>query len=167
MDDPARALDRACADTRASYANRAHVYRHLHDVLSEEFGEERAAAVMAAAFRRRGEEIAEAYRGAADARDLAEVGRIFVETSACDGALFRPGIESLDADAVVLRMEACPLADAWRSAGLLPDEVDRLCEIASAVDFGTSEGAGLALEFLDRQARPGSTRCLLRVSLPR
>ncbi|TLM79777.1 MAG: hypothetical protein FDZ70_02545 [Actinobacteria bacterium] len=161
------ALAQARGETRAAYENRARIYRHIYEELAAELGAERAAAVMSRAIRRRGEEVAEAYRAAAAAADLDEVARVFVDSSACGGELFEPGVESREEGAVVLRMTACPLVDAWRADGLAPGEVDRMCEIASAFDYGTFEGAGLTLEFLDRQACPGSTRCLLKVSLPR
>jgi len=71
----------------------------------------------------------------------------------------------LEPGAVLLRMTACPLVDAWQGLGLSSEETDLLCEIAAAVDYGTFEGAGLDLEFLDRKGTEGSSRCLLRLSL--
>ena len=62
-------------------------------------------------------------------------------------------------------MTGCPLAEAWRDAGFDEERVDLLCEVAAAVDYGTFEGAGLDLEFLDRQACAGSKKCLLELKL--
>ncbi len=157
------ALDRSRAETRAAFENRALVYYYLFEVLAEELGEERAMQLMKRAIYRRGLEVAEKYRAAARAGDLGEVGRIFCEGSPCEGTLFEPGVESLGEGVVVLRMTACPLVDTWRAAGVSADEVDALCEIASAVDEGTFEGAGLDLVFFDRLGRPGSSRCLLEL----
>jgi predicted ArsR family transcriptional regulator len=159
-------LEEARAETRASFENRAIVYFHMYNELKQELGRDEAIDVMKRAIRRRGVQISEAYRGAAEDRDLEAVGRIFCETSASQGELFRPSVEELDEDRLVLSMEACPLCDAWESLGLAPDEVDVLCEIAAAVDEGTFEGAGLELTFLERQGRPGSAKCLLELRMP-
>ncbi len=162
------ALVESRAETRAAFENRALIYAHLLDEIEAELGLERAVNTMKRAIYRRGAEIGERYRAAVEAGDLAELGRKFVESSPCGGALFAPGVEDLPSgveesvsERILLRMTACPLVEAWREAGCSPERVDLLCEIAAAVDYGTFEGAGLELEFLDRQACPGSERCLL------
>jgi len=162
----AAALETSRGETRAAFANRALMYRHIFDVLEEEYGADRATELMKRAIYRRGVEIGQRYRAAAEAGDLEEVGRLFVEGSPADGALFEPAVDQAAADdRVVLRMTACPLAEAWREAGLPEERVDQLCNIAAAVDEGTFEGAGLRLRFLDRQACAGSDRCLLEIKL--
>ena len=165
-DDLAPALERARAETRAAFENRALMYRSIYESLAEEIGPDRAAEVMKRGIRKRGHEIGRKFREAVEARDLRLVGCIFCEDSACDGELFEPGVESFDGETLVVRMESCPLVDAWQAAGLAPDEVDLMCEIAAAVDEGTFEGAGLELEFLERRGSPGASRCLLQLRLP-
>lgn len=161
------ALEKARAETRAAFENRALIYYYLFEETAAEVGRERAAEVMRRAIRRRGLEVGERYRDAAAAGDLETVARLFCETSPCEGTLFEPGVEEAPAEGrVVLRMTRCPLVEAWRDKGLSPEEVDLLCEIAAAVDFGTFEGAGLELTFLDRAGKPGSTRCLLELKAP-
>lgn len=160
------ALEDSRRETRTAFENRALMYYHLFEVLAEELGEERAIDVMKRAIHRRGLDVGQKYRPAGEAGDLEEVGRIFCEGSPCEGALFEPGVELREEDAIVLRMTACPLVDAWRAAGATADEVDTLCQIAAAVDEGTFEGAGLDLLFLDRLGRPGSSRCLLELRIP-
>lgn len=157
-------LSRARAETRAAFENRALMYAYLFDELEAELGSERAAEVMKRAIFRRGLEIGARYREAAEAGDLAEVGRLFVEGSPSDGALFEPAVdEGPGGGRIVLRMTACPLVDAWRTAGYDEERVDLLCEIAAEVDQGTFQGAGLDLRFLDRQACPAGERCLLEL----
>lgn len=158
------ALLRSRSETRASFENRALLYRHLFEVLAGEFGRERAAGLMKRAIRRRGVEIGAAYRDAVEAGDLAEVARVFCTTSPCAGALFEPELVSLDGDTLVLRMSACPLVDAWRTAGLPESEIDLMCEIAADIDFGTFEGAGLELTFVERAGQPGCDRCTLELT---
>jgi predicted ArsR family transcriptional regulator len=159
-------LDQSRAETRAAFENRALLYAYVYEELSDELGEERATELMERAIHRRGIEVGRKYRPAAAARDLEEVGRIFCDGSPCEGALFEPAVEEVDDERTVLSMSACPLVDAWRGAGLLPEEIDHLCSIAAAVDEGTFESAGLELTFLDRLGRPGSERCLLEITLP-
>ncbi len=158
------ALTRSQGETRASFENRALLYRHLFDVLAEEFGRDRAAVLLKRAIRRRGLEIGAAYRDAVEAGDLAEVARLFCATSPCAGALFEPELVSLEGGTLVLRMSACPLVDAWRASGLPESEVDLMCEVAADVDFGTFEGAGLELTFVERAGQPGCERCTLELT---
>jgi hypothetical protein len=159
-------LDESRAETRSSFENRALMYAYIYEELADELGDDRATELMKNAIHRRGVEVGRKYRPAAAAGDLEEVGRIFCEGSPCAGTLFEPAVDELDSESTVLSMAACPLVDAWRSAGLRPQEIDRLCEIAAAVDEGTFEGAGLGLRFLDRIGRPDSERCLLEITLP-
>ena len=149
-------LDQSRAETRAAFENRALLYAYIYEELADELGEERAGELMGRAIHRRGLEVGRKYRPAAAAGDLEEVGRIFCEGSPCEGALFEPAVEEVDDGRTVLSMSSCPLVDAWRAAGLLPEEIDRLCSIAAAVDEGTFESAGLGLTFLDRLGRPGA-----------
>jgi hypothetical protein len=165
-DDYEDELEQSRAETRASFENRALMYAYIYEELSDELGPERAQELMKRAIHRRGLEIGRKYRAAAHARDLAEVGAIFCEGSPCGGELFNPGIEQEGDDHIVLSMTSCPLLDAWKEAGLDPQEIDTMCSIAAAVDEGTFEGAGLELEFLDRLGRPGSERCLLLLRTP-
>ena len=160
------AIAAARAETRAAFENRAILYRLIFEEIAAEVGRERAAEIMKRAIRRRGEQTSVKYREAAEAGDLRLVGCIFCGDSACDGALFEPSIESWDGETLVLSMEACPLVDAWKAAGLPDTEIDLMCDIAAAIDTGTFEGAGLELTFLDRQGRPGSEKCLLRLRVP-
>jgi hypothetical protein len=160
------ALETAKHETRAAFENRAQMYYYIFDELSEELGAEKAAEVMRRAIRRRGVEVGRKYGPAAETRDLAEVGRIFCEGSACEGELFHPGIEEQNDEGIVLSMTSCPLVDAWRALGLPAEKIDTLCGISAAVDEGTFEGAGLELTFGDRLGKPGSCRCLLELRLP-
>jgi hypothetical protein len=159
-------LEQARAETRAAFENRAQMYYYIYEELADEIGPERATELMKRAIRERGLEVGRKYRPAASTRDLDEVGRIFCEGSPCAGTLFEPGVESTGDEVIVLSMTSCPLIDAWRALGLTPEEIDRMCDIAAAVDEGTFEGAGLELTFLERAGEPDSTRCLLQLRLP-
>lgn len=158
-------LDIAQAETRASFANRALIYLHLYQTLAAELGPEQAIELMRQAIYERGLEVGEKYREAAEDGDLEEIGAIFCEGSPCGGALFEPGVEEIGTSHVVLRMTACPLVETWREHGVPEYEIDVLCGIASAVDEGTFEGAGLDVEILERLGEPDSERCLLDIRL--
>jgi len=173
MDDAARIaeleaeleaeLAAARAETRSAFENRALIYGAIYDELSWEIGEERATDIMQRAIRARGHEVGKKYRPAVRRGDLEEVGRIFCEGSPCAGAMFTPGIEESSENRIVLRMESCPLKDAWTAENRAPEQIDRLCAIAAAVDEGTFESAGLDLTFLDRLGEEGSSHCLLEL----
>jgi hypothetical protein len=163
----AEELERSRRETRAAFENRALMYAYIYDELEAEIGEERATDLMKQAIRRRGVEIGKKYRTPASAGDLDEVARIFCEGSPAQGSLFDPGVEEGPSQGrLVLRMTACPLIDAWESAGYSAEKVDHLCQIAAEVDHGTFEGAGLELVFLERQPEPGGCRCLLELRVP-
>ncbi len=160
------ALDISRQETRSAFENRALMYLYIYEELSDELGPEKAAELMKRAIHRRGLEVGRKYRPAVAAGDLEEVAAVFCDGSPCEGELFEPGVEEQGEERVVLRMSACPLVDAWRGVGLLPEEIDTMCDIAAAVDEGTFEAAGLELTFLDRLGSPGSTHCLLALRLP-
>lgn len=153
-------------ETRDAFENRAQMYWSIYDEMSAEVGAERATTIMKQAVYRRGLEVGRKYRASAESGDLAAVGAIFCDGSPSQGALFTPGIEALEDGRLVLKMESCPLIDAWRKLGLTPEAVDRMCDISAAVDEGTFAGAGLSLTFLDRLGMAGSCRCLLELRLP-
>jgi hypothetical protein len=160
------ALEASRAETRAAFENRAVLYAYLFEELESSMGRESAVETMKRAIYRRGLDVGRKYAAAAQSGDLEAVGRIFVDGSPCEGAMFEPGVEELADGRLVLRMNACPLVAAWRSLGLPDSEIDTLCEIAAAVDEGTFEGAGLDLTFLDRLGIPDSHHCLLELVIP-
>jgi hypothetical protein len=169
MDDATRiaeleaALAASRAETRHAFENRALIYGAIYDELSWEIGEERAIDIMKRAIHARGHEVGKKYRPAVRRGDLEEVGRMFCEGSPCAGTLFTPGVEERSENRIVLRMGSCPLKDAWTAENRSPEQIDRLCEIAAAVDEGTFESAGLELTFVDRLGEEGSSHCLLEL----
>lgn len=168
MDESSNAaeLEQARAETRSAFENRALMYYYIFDEMSRDIGPERATEIMKRAIHRRGLEVGRKYEKASAEGGLPAVAELFCSGSPCQGTLFTPGVESLEGDTLVLRMESCPLVDAWESLGLEPDQIDLMCEIAAAVDEGTFEAADLELTFKDRLGKPGSQRCLLELRKP-
>lgn len=157
------ALEQSRRETRAAFENRALMYYHLYEELVGEIGRERAIEVMKRAIHRRGLEVGAKYEELGRAGDLEGVARLFCETSPCEGGLFAPGVEDIEDGRLVLRMDTCPLVEIWRAEGLSAEQVDTLCDIAVAVDYGTFERAGLDLRFLERLGEAEGCRCLLEL----
>ena len=114
------ALDRSRAETRSAFENRAFMYAYLYEELAEDLGSERAVEIMKRAIYRRGLEVGRKYAEAAESGDLAEVGRIFVDGSPCEGALFEPAIEELQ-DAVCRRHRFRPTSHSHQILGFCSD----------------------------------------------
>jgi L-2-amino-thiazoline-4-carboxylic acid hydrolase len=143
---------------------RAAVYAHLFRVLRKELGEERAVELMREAIYDFGKEkSARNYSQKAQAGDLAQAAREFASPDPVKQYQFEPRIVSLTDDEVVIAMSRCPLVDEWRAMGLSGDDVETLCRVAHAVDFGTWEGAlGCALRFESTRGE-GKDDCILRI----
>jgi hypothetical protein len=67
-------------------------------------------------------------------------------------------------DCLVLRLNQCPLVEAWKDADLTADERKVLCDIAYQIDFGKFETAGYKLAFRCRIADTG-TSCDMKVTI--
>ena len=65
-------------------------------------------------------------------------------------------------DHTLLRLNHCPLVEAWEEMGLAPEQKKLMCDMAYQVDFGKFEAAGFKLEFNCRIAEGGAT-CDLHV----
>jgi len=124
-----------------AYKHRGMIYWHIFDELRSEIGEERAKAVLMRAIRARGCVTGQKFAQYAP-DDLEGLRDAFVFSSDEHERLFHPEVERCDAEELTVKHGSCPLKDAWLEAGLDPDDVATLCEIAAAVDTGTFEGAG-------------------------
>ncbi len=147
---------------------RAGVYAHLFLVLRRELGEERAVEWMSEAIRNYGAEKSKRnYTEEARAGDLERAAKEFASPDPLKQHQFAPRIVSLSSGEAVLAMSRCPLVDEWRSMGLPDRDVETLCRIAHAVDFGTWEGAmPFKLRFESTRGE-GRDECVLRVTKAR
>ena len=143
-------------DLYASFRNRALLYHHMFDTLRKEMGEARAVEVMGRAIYARGTEIGRAFTRYAPA-DLAGLRDAFVGFVPDGGRMFAPEVTRCDAGGLDIKLQRCPLKDAWREAGLADTEVARLCQIAGRIDNGTFEAAGF--EFSADTWQPGREGC--------
>lgn len=127
-------------ELEAAFRARANLYRLFHDELAAKLGTAEGEALMARVIERHGREAGENYRKyGADAR---AVGEAFLAISP-DGGRMYPAKTEKKPDGIDIRVDRCPLKDAWRDAGLSPERVATLCRIAGAFDRGLFETAGL------------------------
>ncbi len=155
-------IKKAYKETYEAYKSRAILYRLFYEELVNEFGEERATKIMAKAIYRWGGLKSHRYEGMAKNKDFKGVADEFIKSSVCGGELFKPSIHSVDNRSAVIDMERCPLVEAWQDMGLSSSEVNKMCEIANATDYGKYEGMGFKLTIEYRLAA-GDDRCRLNV----
>jgi L-2-amino-thiazoline-4-carboxylic acid hydrolase-like protein len=136
--------------------NRALIYMEMYDVLAEEFGAQKAEALLAKAIYQRGRKMGAAFAKFAPA-DLVGLRDAFLASVPGGDAIFQPQVLKSDADSLQIQLHGCPLKDAWRDAGLPEEKVETLCRIAGAVDKGLFEGAGFGFE--NRTWAPGASGC--------
>ena len=140
----------------SAFQSRAMVYLEVYRVLEEEFGGERATALMKKAIYRRGCEIGRQFERFGPA-DLEGLKNAFLATLPDDGKVFDPEVVASDDSRVELKLRRCPLKEAWQQAGLPDAEVARMCEIAGIIDNGTFEAAGFTLK--SETWQPGRSGC--------
>jgi len=140
----------------AAFKSRALVYLEVFRVLAEEFGEERASALLKKAIYRRGCEIGRQFERFGPS-DLAGLRDAFLGSLPAEGRLFDPEVVASDGERLELQLRRCPLKAAWEEAGLGETEVARMCAIAGVVDNGTFEAAGFRLR--SETWQPGRSGC--------
>jgi len=143
--------------------NRASIYIHIYRELSKEVGAEKASEILKRALYNRGKEKGIQLAGKIGKPDLNKLAIAFMEGKA-DMDAFGHEVIEVQADHVVLRLNRCPLVEAWDEAGLSPEDQTRMCDIAYQVDFGKFETAGYKLAFGCRIA-DGCKSCDLKVSI--
>ncbi len=139
-----------------SFKNRAMIYALIYDELCEEFGPERAEAILGRAIYRRGLQKGAKYARFAPA-DLAGLEKAFVGGLPDEGRMFRPEVLRSDEEALDVKFHGCPLKEAWLEAGFPEEKVATLCRIAARVDNGTFESAGF--RFHADTYQPGGDGC--------
>ncbi len=151
------------AKLEAEIKNRARIYIHLYRELSNELGREKAAVILKRALYARGKEKGLQLAEKIGKPDLHKLALAFVEGKAKMDA-FGHEVAQEEPDAVLLRLNRCPLVEAWKEEGLSSEEQKVLCDIAYQVDFGKFEAAGYTLAFTCRIAEAGAS-CDLKVTI--
>lgn len=132
-------------ELRGANANRAVLYYLFFDEMRKVVGEEEAIAVMKRAIYRRGVEMSKSVRQFAPNR-VRELGEHHLAHSAGGGTVFNPEVQRHDDGAFEVLNTTCPLKQAWQDYGLADEDVAKMCDIGSAIDFGKFEGAGFRFE---------------------
>jgi hypothetical protein len=143
--------------------NRARIYVHIYRELSKEVGRAKAVEILKRALYARGREKGAQLANRLGGRDLHELAIAFMEGNV-DMDAFGHEVVQEGADHVLLRLNGCPLVEAWEEAGLTMEERKEMCDIAYQVDFGKFETAGFRLAFACRIA-DGCKSCDLKVTL--
>ncbi|MBI5787921.1 MAG: L-2-amino-thiazoline-4-carboxylic acid hydrolase [Candidatus Schekmanbacteria bacterium] len=148
---------------KAAIKERAVFYLHMYRTLQQELGAERAKDLMWKAIYRWGRE--KAAKCPETARTNPEImAEEFVKSGAKALMAFGNEIVESTKDGATLRLNSCPLVEAWREAGLNAAQIAQMCDMAYALDFGKYEGLGYELEFPCRIA-DGESYCQLNLKL--
>jgi len=144
-----------------AFKARARLYRAILDELTAEVGAERAEAVLGRAIEKRGIAAGTALFGAIDKPTAKDVADRFLAVSPAEGTLY-PHARADRAGAngetgVTVKVQRCPLQDAWREDGASDAEIERLCRISGRFDTGCFGASGVAFEATTWT--PGSTGC--------
>jgi hypothetical protein len=143
---------------------RAAVYAHLFLVLRKSLGEKQAVDLMSEAIYNFGKEKSRRnYSEKAQGGDLGQAAREFASPDPVKQYQFAPRIVSLTPEEALIAMSRCPLVDEWRAMGLPDKDVETLCNIAHAVDYGTWEGALRCSLCFEGTRGEGRDECVLRI----
>ena len=148
---------------KGAFAMRADAYGHIYDVLSEEFGAERAVELIARATRRLGEEMGEkfAFFGPDDLCGLKDA---FLGGIPCASEMFAPEVKKCDQQSLEIQFHRCPLKDHWVARGRSECDIENLCRAAGAIDGGLFSRAGF--KFRGKTWRRGQKGCCLLIVEP-
>ena len=144
------------AQLYGAFKHRAMLYYRIFDEMRRGLGEEQATEILSRAIYARGTEIGAAFARHGPA-DMAGLRDAFVAMIPDEGRMFAPDVERCDERALDIKLQRCPLKDAWLEAGVPEADVARLCRIAGRVDNGTFEAAGF--EFWAETWQPGRAGC--------
>jgi L-2-amino-thiazoline-4-carboxylic acid hydrolase-like protein len=148
--------DRLRGELYAAFKNRALMYWHIFAELRRALGEPQATGLLSRAIEARGREIGRQFARYAPS-DLTGLRDAFVGFVPDQGRMFAPRVDRCDAGALDIKLQRCPLKDAWHEAGVPEADIATLCRIAGRVDNGTFEAAGF--EFSADTWQPGRDGC--------
>ena len=126
--------------------NRARIYVCIYRELAKEVGQEKAISILKKALYARGKEKGLQLANKIGEPNLRELAAAFMDGKA-DMDAFGHEIVGEYSDHIVLRLNRCPLVEAWKEAGVTAEEQKIMCDIAYQVDFGKFETAGYTLAF--------------------
>jgi L-2-amino-thiazoline-4-carboxylic acid hydrolase len=125
-----------------AFRGRAHLYRVILEELTASMGEVAAEQLLARAIERRGREVAAGLFKAVSPPSANAIGEKFLSVSPDRGRMYPCQVERRS-DGMSIRVDRCPLQDAWVDSGQSSEQVATLCRIAGAFDKGLFEAAGV------------------------
>ena len=125
--------------------NRAMLYHHIYSELKKDLGKPQARKLLEKGIYRRGVEAGKVLACYAPA-DMEGIKNAIMGAPADDGKMFQGEVVRCDSGGVDIKCYRCPLVEAWQDVGLSEEEVIELCEIATQIDIGTFDGAGLGFK---------------------
>jgi hypothetical protein len=155
-------MDKYLKALRDEIKNRARIYYLIYEELSKEVGNDKAAEILKRAIYKRGKEKGRLLANKLGETNLEKLAHTFIEGKE-DIDAFGHEVVEVKEDHAVLRLNRCPLVEAWEELGLSAEQKKMMCDLAYQVDFGKFEGAGFKLEFNCRVAE-GDATCDLHVT---
>lgn len=140
---------------------RAKAYAYFYEEMENEVGAEVAEKIFTRVTYRLGTDNANAMRNE-EKSSVTAVAKTFTKEGVGKNVFQQTLVDANDEKAEV-KMEYCPLVEAWREMGLSVGRIKTLCDMAYRIDFGTLEGAGYALSFPSRIAT-GDDCCTLAIT---
>lgn len=147
-------------ELHAAFKTRALIYYEIFNELSTELGDEKAEEILKKAIYRFGAKVGQKFTAYAPG-DFTGLKNAFIGGIPDNGTLFKPEILHCDPDGLKLEFHHCPLMEGWLEEGLSDAEAERMCRIASIIDYGTFEGAGFHFE---GQTWQRGKACQLKIS---
>ena len=147
-------------DLHAAINTRALINYEIFNELSTELGDEKAEEILKKAIYRFGAKVGQKFTAYAPG-DFTGLKNAFIGGIPDNGTLFKPEILHCDPDGLKLEFHHCPLMEGWLEEGLSDAEAERMCRIASIIDYGTFEGAGFHFE---GQTWQRGKACQLKIS---
>ncbi len=155
-------MNRHLTTLKEEIKNRAKIYHAIYSRLSAELGSDRATEILQKAVYDRGADKGKRLADKIGAPDLEKLAHAFVEGKDHLDPFGHQVVE-VSATRARLRLNRCPLVEAWDEAGLSAEERRTMCDIANQVDFGKFETAGYSLRFRCRIA-DGAESCDLHLT---
>jgi hypothetical protein len=139
---------------------RAKAYYYLYEELSKDAGNSHAFDICSRAIYKLGIDKSKTFKKESEnsAEILAEE---FVKDD-IGRSVFAQKILNGNKNESCIEMKKCPLVDMWKDMDLSAEMIQKLCDIAHQIDFGTIEGKGFKLNFRSRISYSGDS-CILEI----
>ena len=140
---------------------RAKAYYYLYEEMVSELGSEKAIVIFTKATYRLGVDKADSFSDNAGISPE-ELAKEFVKDD-IGREVFDQSVIKVDGNMATVEMKRCPLVEMWKEMNLSDEMIEKLCDVAHRIDFGTVEGKGFKLKFSSKISC-GDGSCILEIS---